>query len=82
MQRFRASRHSLTSAITATSKRSVAILDGGRGNTVNPLEQAQRFLDTFGAICNHFRPWRHRLSAGRYGQIMRERFEDSGRSHI
>jgi putative transposase len=38
-------------------------------------EQAQRFLETFSAICNHFRPRRHRLSAGRYRQIMSERFQ-------
>jgi putative transposase len=38
-------------------------------------EQAQRFLETFSAVCNHFRPRRHRLSAGCYRQIMRERFE-------
>jgi hypothetical protein len=36
-------------------------------------EQAQRFLETFSAVCNHFRPRRHRLSAGCYRQIMRER---------
>jgi len=35
-------------------------------------EQAQRFLETFSAVCNHFR--RHRLSRGCYRQIMRERF--------
>jgi hypothetical protein len=39
-------------------------------------EQAQRFLETFSAICNHFRPRRHRLSAKRYRHIMRERFEE------
>jgi hypothetical protein len=38
-------------------------------------EQAQRFLQTFSAVCNHFRPRRHRLSAARYRQIMRERFQ-------
>src|SRR5712691_8266471 len=32
-------------------------------------EQAQRFLETFSAVCNHFRPRRHRLSAGCYRQI-------------
>jgi putative transposase len=36
-------------------------------------EQAQRFLETFSAVCNHFRPGRHRLSAGHYREIMRER---------
>jgi putative transposase len=39
-------------------------------------EQAQRFLETFSAICNHFRPRRHRLSAQRYRHIMRKRFHD------
>jgi len=38
-------------------------------------EQAQRFLETFSAVCNHFRPRRHRLTATRYRQIMRDRFE-------
>jgi putative transposase len=38
-------------------------------------EQAQRFLETFSAVCNHFRPRRHRLSAADYRQIMRERFQ-------
>jgi len=38
-------------------------------------EQAQRFLETFSAVRNHFRPRRHRLSAGWYRQIMRERFQ-------
>ena len=38
-------------------------------------EQAQRFLETFSAVCNHFRPRRHRLSAERYRHIMRERFQ-------
>ena len=38
-------------------------------------EQAQAFLETFSAVCNHFRPCRHRLSAERYRQIMRERFQ-------
>jgi putative transposase len=38
-------------------------------------EQAQRFLETFSAVCNHFRPRRHRLSAERYRQIMCERFQ-------
>jgi putative transposase len=37
-------------------------------------EQAQRFLEVFSAVCNHFRPRRHRLSAARYRQVMRERF--------
>ena len=34
---------------------------------------AQRFLETFSRVCNHSRPRRHRLSAGHYRQIMRER---------
>ena len=38
-------------------------------------EQAQRFLETFSAVCNHFRPRRHRLPAARYRQIMHERFQ-------
>jgi putative transposase len=38
-------------------------------------EQAQHFLEPFSAICNHFRPRRHRLSARRYRQIMCERLE-------
>jgi putative transposase len=38
-------------------------------------DQAQRFLETFSAVCNHFRPRRHRLSAGRYRQIMSQRFQ-------
>jgi putative transposase len=38
-------------------------------------EQAQRFLETFSAVCNHLRPRRHRLLAGCYRQIMRERFQ-------
>jgi hypothetical protein len=39
-------------------------------------EHAQRFLETFSAVCNHFRPRRHRLSAKRYRQIMSERFHE------
>jgi putative transposase len=38
-------------------------------------EQAQRFLETFRAVWNHFRSRRHRLSAERHRQIMRERFQ-------
>jgi putative transposase len=38
-------------------------------------EQAQRFVETFSAVCNHFRPRRHRLSAERYRQTMRQRFQ-------
>jgi putative transposase len=44
-------------------------------------EQAQRFLETFSAVCNHFRPRRHRHSAGRYRQIMHERFQQWQGSH-
>jgi putative transposase len=38
-------------------------------------EQAQRFLGTFSAVCNQFRPRRHRLTATSYRLIMRERFQ-------
>ena len=38
-------------------------------------EQAERFLETFSAVYNHFRPRRHRLSAERYRHIMSERFQ-------
>jgi putative transposase len=38
-------------------------------------EQAQRFLQTISPLCNHYRARRHRLSAGCYRQIMRERFQ-------
>jgi putative transposase len=37
-------------------------------------EHAQRFLEPFSAVCNHFRPRRHRLSAHSYREIMRDRF--------
>jgi putative transposase len=37
-------------------------------------EHAQRFLEPFGAVCNQFRPRRHRLSAQQYRKIMRDRF--------
>jgi putative transposase len=37
-------------------------------------EHAQRFLEPFSAVCNQFRPRRHRLSARRYREIMRDRF--------
>ncbi len=36
---------------------------------------AQRFLSTFGPICDHFRPKRHRLSAAKYCALMQERFQ-------
>lgn len=35
---------------------------------------AQRFLEPFTAVCNHFRPRRHRLAAVCYRQVMDERF--------
>src|SRR5919109_1167384 len=37
-------------------------------------EHAQAFLEPFGAVCNQFRPRRHRLSAHQYREIMRDRF--------
>ena len=37
-------------------------------------DHAQTFLEPFSAVCNHFRPRRHRLSAHHYHQIMRDRF--------
>jgi putative transposase len=37
-------------------------------------EHAQTFLEPFSAICNHFRPRRHRLSAHHSREIMRDRF--------
>ena len=36
-------------------------------------EHAQRFLGPFGAVCNHFRPRRHLLTASTYRQIRTER---------
>ena len=35
---------------------------------------AQRFLEPFSAVCNHFRPRRHLLPAERYRQLRTERF--------
>jgi putative transposase len=35
-------------------------------------EHAQRFLRPFSAVCNHFRPRRHRLPAFAYRQIRTE----------
>jgi putative transposase len=35
-------------------------------------EQAQRFLEPFSAVCNHFRPRRHRLTATTYRWLMDE----------
>ena len=36
---------------------------------------AQRFLEPFSAVCNHFRPRRHLLSAAPYRQIRTERLQ-------
>jgi putative transposase len=36
---------------------------------------AQRFLAAYGPIAQHFRPRRHRLSAPKYRQEMRQRFD-------
>jgi putative transposase len=38
-------------------------------------EHAQRFLEPFSAVCNHFRPRRHLLPAKQYRQIRNERFQ-------
>jgi putative transposase len=35
-------------------------------------EQAQRFLEPFSSVCNHFRPRRHRLTATAYRRLMNE----------
>jgi putative transposase len=35
-------------------------------------EQAQRFLEPFSSVCNHFRPRRHRLTATTYRRLMNE----------
>ena len=37
-------------------------------------EHAQQILEPFSAVHNHFRPRRHRLSAGQYRQCRAERF--------
>jgi putative transposase len=37
-------------------------------------EHAQGFLEPFSAVCNQFRPRRHRPSAHRHREIMRDRF--------
>ena len=37
-------------------------------------EHAQQFLSPFSAVCNHFRPRRHRLTASAYRQIRSERY--------
>ena len=39
-----------------------------------PPEQAQRFLEPFGPIREHFCPGRHRLAVARYRQILTSRF--------
>ena len=36
---------------------------------------AQRFLSAYGPIVQHFRPYRHRLSAPAYRQVLRKRFQ-------
>ena len=36
-------------------------------------EHAQRFLGPFSAVCDHFRPRRHRLAASAYRQVRTER---------
>src|SRR5918911_143507 len=38
------------------------------------MEHAQRFLEPFSAVCNQFRPRRHRMSAQHYRKTMRDRF--------
>nr|EJI98381.1 integrase core domain protein [Rhodococcus sp. JVH1] len=38
------------------------------------MRHAQRFLSAFSSISPHFRPHRHRLSAGEYRQVMAARF--------
>ena len=40
---------------------------------VKSAEHAQRFLGPFSAVCNHFRPRRHRLTASAYRQVRTER---------
>ena len=37
------------------------------------VEHAQRFLGPFSAVCNHFRPRRHRLTASAYRQTRTDR---------
>jgi len=38
--------------------------------------QAQRFLSAFGPIRDHFHPKQHQLTAHRYRQQLRQRFQD------
>jgi putative transposase len=37
------------------------------------VEHVQRFLGPFSAVCNHFRPRRHRLTASAYRQTRTDR---------
>ncbi len=37
-------------------------------------DHAQRFLEPFSAVCTHFRPRRHLLSAEQYRQLRTDRF--------
>ena len=37
------------------------------------VEHAQRFLGPFSAVCNHFRPRRHRFTASAYRQTRTDR---------
>ena len=41
-------------------------------------EQAQRFLEPFGPIREHFCPGRHRLAAAQYRAVLRQRFVSWG----
>ena len=38
-------------------------------------EHAQRFLEPFSAVANHFRPRRHLLPAEHYRELRAERFQ-------
>jgi putative transposase len=38
-------------------------------------EHAQRFVEPFSAVCDHFHPRRHFLPAERYRQLRTERFQ-------
>ena len=38
-------------------------------------DHAQRFLEPFSAVCNHFRPRRHLLAADDYRHLRTERFQ-------
>jgi putative transposase len=61
-------------ALTMNSHRPVRKRERAMQRFKSP-EQAQRFLETFSAVCNHFRPRPHRLTAISFRHIMRERFE-------